>query len=183
VISLARCHLIALLLAIASSAACAPAQTLTIRMVDGNTGKPFPNKNVFVTFWLDDPTQPPGQRRVRVGFPHDTGGTDIPLDNHGIGYIAIPPTATWAQVQSVENVVTYGKRGQYYLCNLVGHQFMSPDEMWTAGLQIVPLDVIAARGFVPQTNCSPKLPVHPAPHEFVVLAVPEHCWPLCGLSY
>ncbi len=182
-ISVARRHLIAVLLAVASLAQCAPAQTLTIRMVDGRTGKPFPNKNVFVTFWLDDPTQPPGRKRVRVGFPHDSGGTDIPLDEHGIGHIAIPPTAAMVQVQSVENVVIYGKRGQYYLCDVTGNQFKSPDEMWTAGLQIVPLDVIASRGFVPQTNCTPKLAVHPAPNEFVIMALPEHCWPLCGLSY
>jgi hypothetical protein len=181
-ISVARRHLIALLLAIAL-APIAPAQTLTIRMVNGITGRPFPNKNVFVTFWWDDPAQPLGRRRVRVGFPNDNGGTDIPLDQHGIGHIAIPPQASRVQVQSVENVVKYGKRGQYSLCNTIGNQFKSRDEMWTAGLQIVPLDIVASRGFVPETNCTPKLPVHPAPHEFVVLAVPEHCWPLCGLSY
>jgi hypothetical protein len=181
-ILVARRHLIALLLAIAL-APFAHAQTLTIRMVNGITGKPFPNKNVFVTFWWDDPAQPPGRRRVRVGFPNDTGGTDIPLDQHGIGHIAIPPKATRVQVDSVENVVKYGKRGQYSLCNVIGNQFMSPEEMWTAGRQIVPLDIVGFHGFVPETNCMPKLPVHPASGEFLVLAVPEHCWPLCGLSY
>jgi hypothetical protein len=168
---------------ILSFASLASAQMLTIRMINGNSGKPFANKNVFVTFWWDDPSQPPGRRRVRVGFPHDTGGTDIPLDDHGIGHIAIPPQATRVQVQSVENVVIYGKRGQYFLCNVTGNQFMEPDEFWTAGRQLVPLDLISSHGFVPQSGCTPKHAVRPAPGEFVVLAVPEHCWPLCGLSW
>lgn len=161
----------------------APTRLLRIRMLDGRSGKPFPDKNVFVTFWWDDPSQPAGKRRVRVGFPNDDGGTDVALDDHGIGTLAIPPQATRVQVQFVENVIQYGKRGQYLLCNVKDNRYRSPEEILTGDGQLVPLDVIASHGFVPQTDCTPRLAVHPGPGEFVVLALPDHCWPLCGLVF
>lgn len=161
----------------------ASAQSITIRMLDGNSGKPFANKNVFVTFWWDDPSQPPGERRVRVGFPHDSGGTDIPLDSHGVATVTIPPQATMVEVQSVENVVIYGKRGQYLLCNATGNQFLSTTERFAGGHRTVPLNLVSTRGFVPETDCKPRKPVTAAPGEYVLLALPEHCWPLCGIVF
>jgi hypothetical protein len=177
-----RSYSLTLLLCIASLASLAAAQTptaqtLTIRMVDGSSGKPFGDKNVYISFWRADPSRRLGV--VIVPLNNGNPGIDIPLDKNGIGHVDIPPQAETVKVERVENVVKYGKRGQYNICRVIGNQY-TPNP----GLgQLVPLTEVAAHGYVPETQCTPQLPPHPAPGEFIFMAVTEHCAPLCGLSY
>ena len=168
--------LLLLLLCVLSLDSLAPAQTMTIRLVNGKTGKPLAKKDVTVSFWRDDPSLRKGVAGVQVKGEE---WVNISLDKHGIGLIDLPPLATKVQVVAgfregrVDNI-----RIRYRLCKLIGIQ----STLKSANLQYVSLDEITTHGFIPETDCTPKLPVHAAPGEYVVMAVPYTCWPMCGFD-
>ena len=87
--------LLLLLLCVLSLDSLAPAQTMTIRLVNGKTGKPLAKKDVTVSFWRDDPSLRKGVAGVQVKGEE---WVNISLDKHGIGLIDLPPLATKVQV-------------------------------------------------------------------------------------
>lgn len=157
------------------------AQELTVRMVDGNSGKPMANKDVTVSFWWDDPARPEGKQRVHL----ELGGVpyyhNVALDKQGVGHIDIPRQATLVEVTEGWHAGRVGdKRIRYSLCNRANDQYV-----WVSPFKVkyllVPVDELEQHGFVAGL-CSPKALVGAAPGEYVVLAVPDKCFPLCGLD-
>ena len=158
------------------------AQTLTLRMVDGRTGKPMANKDVTVSFWWDDPKRPEGKQRVHLDLRDVPYYHNVALDKQGVGHIDIPPQATLVEVtEGMHAGRVDDKRIRYSLCNRAGDHFVWVSQ-FKVKLLLVPLDEIANHGFVAETECTPKAPVGAAPGEYVVLAVPYKCFPLCGLD-
>src|ERR1039458_3922061 len=153
-VQFSRRYPIILLLCAMSLASLAPAQTMTIRMVNGKSGKPLTKKDVNVSYWRDAPSLRKGVAEVPLNGEE---WANLTLDKYGIGHINIPPQATKVQVVAgfregrVDNI-----RIRYRLCKLVGIQ----STLKSANRQYVSLDEITTHGFIPETDCMPKLPVH-----------------------
>jgi len=159
------------------------AETITIRMVDGNTGKPIKKKTVSVRFWWDDPSRPEGKRRVPLGFGGLPAGFNVYLNENGVGHADVPASATLIQVtKGIKNgdKTQYGKPTAYSFCARKDEKLQTPSEFWTYGKLLVPLEVVSSRGYVMPDECTPSLKVQPSPGEFVVLAVEDHCGSLLG---
>ena len=162
---------------------CVKAETITIRMVDGNTGKPIQKKTVSVRFWWDDPSRPVGKRRVPLGFGGPPTGFNVYLDENGIGHADRPPNATLIQVTNgLKNgdKSQYGKPNRYSFCARKDERLLTPTEFWTNGQLLVPLEEVSSRGYVTPNGCTQSLSVHASPGEYVVLAVEDHCSGLLG---
>jgi hypothetical protein len=161
-------------------AADASAETITIRLVNGQTGKPMADKDVAVTFWWNDPSQPAGRQLVKVAMPDGAKETNISLDKDGRARVEIPAQATMVQVERGGQGGRVGdKKIRYSLCARKGDQFVLADRFGVKRL-LVPLPELAQHGFVAETLCTPKQAVPAEPGEYVVLAVPDSCFPLCG---
>jgi hypothetical protein len=161
----------------------AQAQTITIRMLDGNTGKPIKKKTVSVRFWWDDPSRPVGKRRVPLGFGGPPLGFNVVLDDNGVGHADVPPNATLMQVTyGIKNgdASQYGKPNAYSFCGTKDDRLETPDEFWTKGKLLVPLDEILSRGYVTPDICTASLKAPVSPGEYVVMAVEDHCTLGCG---
>jgi hypothetical protein len=161
----------------------ARAETITIRMVDGNTGKPIKKKTVSVRFWWDDPSRPTGKRRVPLGFGGPPTGFNVYLDENGIGHADVPPNATLIEVtKGIKNgdKTQYGKPNRYSFCARKDERLLTPSEFWTYGKLLVPLEEVSSRGYVMPDECTQSLNVKASPGEYVVLAVEDHCGGFLG---
>jgi hypothetical protein len=165
----------------------APAQTFTVRLVNAKTGKPMANKDVTVSFWWDDPSKPADRRRVKVEMPgglkaSNVSPDNVSLDKHGEARVAIPPKATMVQVErALQAGRVDHKEVRYSVCHWTGDRFVYTNRFGVKA-QLVPLDEVVQHGFVPETECAAKAPVVAAPGEYVVIAAPYSCFPLCGLD-
>jgi hypothetical protein len=74
-----------------------PAQTITLRLINGKTGKPFTKKNLNVTFWWEDPSSPNKDKWTQMDGSFL--GTDVYIDKTGVAHIPVPPQATRIQVR------------------------------------------------------------------------------------
>jgi len=161
----------------------AHAQTITIRMVNGDTGKPLGNKNVGVMFRRDDPGLPPGRQHEPVTVAGDRLMIDVFLDKKGIGKVDVPPAAKMMEVIPAPHdgdAREYTKRSWFSACRVKPGQLLPKDPRFPALESLVPVNQVLANGFLPTTDCMPKLQVQVHPGEYVILAKPESCFPLCG---
>jgi hypothetical protein len=140
--------------------ASAPAQTLTIRLINGKTGKPLGNKNVNVSFWWEDPTRPYKDKWVGL---NPFLGADVYIDKAGTGHIQIPPNATRISVRPGSRVGNEPFRIPYIACS-------NPSAF------DVPVEAVLRSGFVPANECKANLNVKTTSGEIVYLATPLPWW-------
>lgn len=160
----------------------ATARTITVRLINGKTGKPLANKDVNVGFYWDDPTRPADRRRVPLDYPHSSPRINLSLDKNGTGQVTVPPRATFVHVVAgFQQGRVDAKVIRYTLCNRTSDQFVYQDRFGVKTL-LVPIDAVLAHGFVPETACTPKEKPQAAPGEYVLLAVPYSCGLMCGLD-
>jgi len=145
------------ILALATSSS---AQTIAIRLVNGDTGKPFTNQNVNVTFWWEDPASPNKDKRTEIG---SQSGIDVYIDKTGIGHIEIPSKATLLAVREGSKIGKEPDRIAYADCN---GQMPS----------LIPIADVLEHGFIPGNSCNKNLKVKVSPGEVVYLGKPIPWW-------
>jgi hypothetical protein len=144
-------------------------QTLTIRLVEGKSGKPIREKTVSVAFYVEDLSMTNGRRRVAL--PDGTFWTNLALDKDGLATIEAPAGATIVEVgKGLDNdgLKTTEKAIQLDLCQ-GSPSFTKAD----AGFQYGRISEILSTGVVASDpNCQPRLKAPVVPGQFVVMAWP-----------
>jgi hypothetical protein len=135
-------------------------QTLTIRLINGKSGKPMRNKNLKVTFWWENPAIQHKDKWSPLG---DQGGTEVNVGKTGEAQIQIPPNATKIEVEEGLKAGKEPYRVPYFDCNDDGFQMLSLDE-------------VLRQGFVHRNSCSQKLKVVAVPGQIVLFAMPTPWW-------
>ncbi len=129
-------------------AACSPAQTITLRLANGKTGKPFTKKNLNVTFWWQDSIQPEEDKWTQVDGSFL--GTDAIYHKTGVAHIPLPPQATRIEVREGSKIGKEPSMIPYFDCN--GHM-----------PQMIPVTDVLERGFIASNECSKNLRVKVSP--------------------
>jgi hypothetical protein len=147
----------------------APAQMLTVRLVEAKSGKPIRNKMVSIAFYVEDATMTSGRRRV--AFPDGTFWTNVTIDKDGFGAIPIPHGATIVEIG--KGLDTDGSKTTEDAIHLDMCQgspgFTRPD----SGFQYGRVEEVLRTGFVAyDPDCQPRLKTPAAPGQFVVMAWP-----------
>jgi hypothetical protein len=160
---------VALLCVTAIGAQPAASETLTIRLVEGKSGKPIREKTVAVAFYVDDSSLTNGRRRVAL--PDGTFWTNLALDKDGLGTIQVPAGATIVEVgkgQDNDGLKATEKAIQLDLCQ-GSPSFTKAD----AGFQYGRVNEILSSGLVASDpDCQPRLKAPVVPGQFVVMAWP-----------
>jgi hypothetical protein len=147
----------------------APAQMLTVRLVEAKSGKPIRNKMVSIAFYVEDATMTNGRRRV--AFPDGTFWTNVPIDKDGFGAIPIPQGATIVEIG--KGLDTDGSKITEDAIHLDMCQgspgFTRPDSGFQYGRVV---DVLRTGSVAYDPDCQPRLKTPAAPGQFVVMAWP-----------
>ena len=128
---------------LASAVAEQPAQTITIRLLNGKSGRAMSNKNVTLE-WFPNPSML---------------GTEVHLGEDGIGKVEVPVGADHLIVMGGPKVGKEPYRIPFLDCN----------EPMTAKIQIAQ---VLKSGYVPGNTCSKKSAV-PRSGEIVFWAIPK----------
>jgi hypothetical protein len=138
----------------------AGAQTITVRLINGKTGKAMKNKNVKVTFWWEDPASRDKDKRKPLG---NWGGTDVYIGKQGTGHIDIPQKATLVEIGAGSKIGKEPFRVPYFDCT-------------ESTLPRIPVADVLARGFIPVNSCNKNLKIRVAPGEIIYLGDPIPWW-------
>jgi hypothetical protein len=136
------------------------AQTITLRLVDGNTGKPFSKQNLHVTFWWEDPSSPNKDKWRPLNWPED--GMEVYVDKTGVAHIPVPAKATKIDVREGLKIGKDPYRVPYLDC--------------TATFPLISIADVLERGFVPENRCNKNLNVKSSPGEFIFFGKPIPWW-------
>jgi hypothetical protein len=123
-----------------------PAQTITIRLLDGKTGRFLSDKNVTL-LWSPDYFPP---------------GSVIYFDKDGIGTVKVPSGSEFFIMRGGPKIGKEPYRIPFINCNA------SMSEM-------IRVSEVLKRGYVPGNTCSKKTAV-PRPGEIVFWAIPKPWW-------
>ncbi|SNS39384.1 hypothetical protein SAMN05421770_101786 [Granulicella rosea] len=154
---------IRMLVALAGLAMLGPvisAQQLTIRLVHGKTGKPMTNRNVTVTFLLEEPGK---TGRNKAGHTEESTDIVLHIDGTGSARVDVPANATTFLLRGGPKMGKEPGRIPYTDCNMTG----SP---------LLDVATVLRQGFVPGNECSTRLKIGAAPGEIVYFAMPLPWW-------